>query len=279
MTTSMAQHDDSIQQAVARETARRKRVFIAFIALLLVPIGIGAYALVRAPSETDKVATDVTPIVTERVGEQITARVTNDVVSRAGPIIRGDVERAISANVEPRIASAADALRKDITDLQATTQKTAAIVDAAAPQLSTLPAFEDRLVKLDGSLNQTQTLFQTLKDDQDVLRQDVATERQFTRGLSTAFDRVNTQLTSEIAASRQLNREIVSFRAQLDELRRATATELDSIRTLATTSAQTANSNREALAGLTRRISVVEAEMRKLQTRVKALEDARVRIQ
>jgi hypothetical protein len=279
MTIPAERYDDSIQETLARETARRKRVFLAFIVLLLVPIAIGAFALTKAPSETAKVANDVTPIVTERVGGQITERVTSDVVSRAEPIIRDNVARAITANVEPRIASAADALRKDITDLQTTTRETAQFVAAATPQLSAITGFEDRLLSLDGSLDQTRGLFQTLKNDQEGLRRDVATDRQFSRGLSSDIDRANTRLTNEIASSRQqLSSQIVSFREQVDALRQATARDLASIRTLANTSVQTANSNKEAIGALSRRVSAVEADVRRLQERVKALEDARVQL-
>ena len=45
MTTANESYEEWIQQAVARETARRKRVFMTFMALLLVPIAIGGYAL------------------------------------------------------------------------------------------------------------------------------------------------------------------------------------------------------------------------------------------
>src|SRR6185436_12384992 len=101
MTTPMEPYNDSIQETVARETARRKRVFLAFMALLLVPIAIGAYALAKAPSDTEKVVQDVTPIVTERVGGQIATRVKDDVVKQTEPLIRDNVSRAIATSVEP----------------------------------------------------------------------------------------------------------------------------------------------------------------------------------
>ncbi len=128
MTTPTAPYNDSIQETVARETARRKRVFLAFMALLLVPIAIGAYALAKAPSDTEKVVQDVTPIVTERVGGQIATRVKDDVVKQTEPLIRDNVSRAISTSIEPRIATATSALRQDITNLQATAQKTSEFV-------------------------------------------------------------------------------------------------------------------------------------------------------
>jgi hypothetical protein len=262
MTTPTEPYNDSIQETVARETARRKRVFLAFMALLLVPIAIGAYALAKAPSDTEKVVTDVTPIVAERVGGQIATRVTDDVVKQTEPLIRDNVSRAIATDVEPRIATAANALRQDITNLQTTAQKTSEFVAAATPQLSSISGFEDRLVKLDGSMNQTQGLFQALKSDQEGLRQDFATEREFTRGLPKEMNRVSAQVTNESTSSRQ----------QLNDLRQTMTKELDSIRSLVNTSVQAANANKEAIGGLARRILAVEAELKRLQERVKAFE-------
>ena len=152
-------------------------------------------------------------------------------------------------------------MRKDITNLQATAQETSEFVATATPQLGSIREFDDRLLKLDGSLNQTQGLFQTLKTDQEGLRQVVATEREFTRGLPT-----RQQFTNEIASSRQ---------QVTNEFRQTIEKELDSIRTLANTSMQTANSNKEAIGALARRISAVEADLKKLQGRVTTFEEAK----
>jgi hypothetical protein len=155
MTT--APFNESIQDAVARENGRRKRVFLAFLALLLVPIAIGAYALSKAPSETAKIANDVAPILIERVGGQVAARVTSDVVSRTEPLIRDKVAREINATVEPRIASLTGTLTKDITDLQTTVRETS-----------------ERMGKLSGTVEQNANVIQTLRTDHDRLRQEVA---------------------------------------------------------------------------------------------------------
>jgi septal ring factor EnvC (AmiA/AmiB activator) len=155
-TTPTAPFNESIQDVVARENARRKRVFLAFLALLLVPIAIGAYALTKAPSETAKVANDVAPIVTERGGGEIAARVSNDVASRAEPLIRASVAREINATVEPRIASLTGTLTKDITDLQTTVHETSAFAG-----------------KLSGTVDQNANALQALQTDQNRLRQEV----------------------------------------------------------------------------------------------------------
>jgi chromosome segregation ATPase len=139
MTT--APYDESVREAVARETARRKRVFLAFLGLLLIPIAIGAYALSKAPTEIEKVATDVTPLVTSRVAGEITERVTSDVSARNEPLIRQNVAREITTVVEPRLASVAN----DITQLQTSVQRTSELVQGVAPQLAAVSALSNRL--------------------------------------------------------------------------------------------------------------------------------------
>jgi chromosome segregation ATPase len=139
MTT--APYDESVHEAVARETARRKRVLLAFLGLLLVPIAIGAYAISKAPTEIERLASDVTPIVTSRVAGEITERVTNDISTRTEPLIRKNVAREVTAAIEPRLAS----VTQDITHLQATTQKTSELVESVRPQLAAVPELTNRL--------------------------------------------------------------------------------------------------------------------------------------
>jgi hypothetical protein len=133
MTT--APYDESVREAVARETARRKRVLLAFLGLLLVPIAIGAYALLKAPTEIERVASDVTPIVTSRVAGDITERVTSDISAKTEPLIRQNVSREITTVLEPRLAS----VTNDITALQTSVLKTSALVQDVTPQVAAVP--------------------------------------------------------------------------------------------------------------------------------------------
>lgn len=101
----------SVKTAVAREERRRKRVLLTFLALLLIPIAIGVYALVKAPSETELVAKNVTPIVEKQVEENITARVDRkieprvaEVIARqATPMLQRTVDRQVSAAITTRV--------------------------------------------------------------------------------------------------------------------------------------------------------------------------------
>lgn len=101
----------SVKTAVAREERRRKRVLLMFLALLLIPIAIGVYALVKAPSETELVAKNVTPIVEKQVEENITARVDRkieprvaEVIARqATPMLQSAVDRQVGAAITARV--------------------------------------------------------------------------------------------------------------------------------------------------------------------------------
>jgi polyhydroxyalkanoate synthesis regulator phasin len=105
----------SVKTAVDREAQRRKRVFATFLALLLIPIAIGAYAIAMAPSETDAVVNKVTPLVQERVEknveETITTRVDRTVEPRvaeiverrATPVIERTLDRQLNAAMTARV--------------------------------------------------------------------------------------------------------------------------------------------------------------------------------
>jgi hypothetical protein len=99
----------SVKLAVAREAQRRKRVFATFLALLIIPIAIGLYAVAKAPSDTDLVVRNVTPIVEKNVEENITARVDQKieprveeiVERRAAPVIEQTLDKAVTARMQP----------------------------------------------------------------------------------------------------------------------------------------------------------------------------------
>jgi hypothetical protein len=103
----------SVKLAVAREAQRRKRVFATFLALLIVPVAIEIYAIAKAPSETDVVVRNVTPIVEKNVEEHLTARVdqrvdqkieprVEEIVERrAAPVIERTLDKAVTARVQP----------------------------------------------------------------------------------------------------------------------------------------------------------------------------------
>jgi len=191
MTT--APYDESVHEAVARETARRKRVLLAFLALLLIPIAIGAYALSKAPTEIEKVASDVTPIVTSRVAGDITERVTSDISAKTEPLIRQNVAREVTTVVEPRLAS----VTNDITQLQTSVQKTSALVESVTPQLAAVPELTNRITAFD------------------------ANQARLTREIGANLQTANANREALAVISRQLavmNRQLDSLQGRVDAL-------------------------------------------------------------
>jgi chromosome segregation ATPase len=189
-------YDDSVRDAVARETVRRKRVLIGFLASLAIPIAVGAYVLAKAPTEIESIAKEVSPIVSQNVGGELTEKVTKDVVARTEPALRQTVSRQVSSEVDTRVSSVTEGLRGDIAKLQATTQRTSQLIANTNTRSTDFSRFEGRLASID----------------------------------RTAFSSV-----------------------------------------------QTANDNREAIVALTRQLAVMDAQLKKLQTRIEAVEN-RVRI-
>jgi hypothetical protein len=99
MTIDVQHENDPIRIAVEREARRRKRVLLGFLALLLVPLAIGGWALAKAPSETEAVAREVTPIVQQSVGENVTKQV----VAESRALIEENVNRSVEAKIEAKI--------------------------------------------------------------------------------------------------------------------------------------------------------------------------------
>jgi hypothetical protein len=146
MTTT---HEESIQDAVARETARRKRVFLTYLGLLLLPLIVGAFALANAPSETEAVAEAVTPVVAQAVG----ARVAEEVVRQATPMIQENVSREVARNVEPQLKAVADVaseLRGSVTTLGGDVEKLKSTV-AVTPNPRLLSDLQRRVNEVDAS--------------------------------------------------------------------------------------------------------------------------------
>jgi hypothetical protein len=187
MTT--APYDESVREAVAREEARRKRVFLAFMGLLLIPIAIGAYALSKAPTEIEKVASDVTPIVTSRVSGEISERVTKDVSARTEPLIRENVAREITT------------VTNDITQLRSTVQKTSDLVQSVTPQLAAVPELSNRLSAFDAN--------------QGRLNGELVSIRTASLQTANANREALTALTHQIAV---MNRELKSLDARVKAL-------------------------------------------------------------
>ena len=116
MTTS--EENPSVKTAVALEEHRRKRVFTIFLALLIIPLAIGLYAIAKAPSETDAVASRVTPIVEKNVEENVTRRVDEKFEPRVEEVVARHVDKKIEPRVEEIVARRASPIIQQTLDRQ-----------------------------------------------------------------------------------------------------------------------------------------------------------------
>ncbi len=99
----------SIKTAVELEARRRKRVYAMFLALLIIPVAIGIYAIAKAPSETELLVQNATPIIEKNVEKSVSRKVDRDleprvdkiVRERARPVIENTLETSIAARVKP----------------------------------------------------------------------------------------------------------------------------------------------------------------------------------
>ena len=298
--TAMEPFDESVQEIVARETARRKRVLLAFLALLLVPIAIGAYALSRAPKETEAIVNAVTPPVTERVNRSVAEGVTNDVVARTEPLIRRNVTTAIEQTVVPRIASAETAL----TNLQSTVRTTSETMDArtaAIPDLQSqlatieqtvvprIASTEAALTNLQNTVRtsaaatnarvaaipELQSQLATLGESVDRTAGELGTFRSTQERLLAGFDaqRALTQSLSNDVGGLRGRLEGVATQRQLADFQNKMTQELNALRTLANQGVQTASATQTAIGTLDARISRIQGTLNDLSVRVARLEE------
>lgn len=234
--TAAESYDESIEEAVARETARRKRVFMTFMALLVVPIAIGGYALAKAPTETKIVADKVTPVVADRVEQSVGTRVMNEVVTKTAPLIRDSVSREFSATVAPQIASVAndaaqlrgsvDGLGQEIKTLQTTVQSSSEFVAAAAPQLKALPELQERLAKVSAFADEAARSITTLSNEDAAIRQQLDENRANTKRLSDQQAQFNSRFSEERERADRLRadlrdslgKDLTSINQRLDRL-------------------------------------------------------------
>ena len=117
-------------------------MFLAYLAVLAIPVAVGAYALTRAPSETEAVAQKVTPVVRdtvtrdvdERVNQRVNERVTAEVKTQAEPVIKSEVSRQVSESVKPEIESVRSELQQRIATIA---------VPGPDPRLDEIPALKE----------------------------------------------------------------------------------------------------------------------------------------
>jgi hypothetical protein len=129
MSPAVIDEQSPIDVAVQKEIARRKRALWMFLALLLLPLIVGGWALARAPKETEVVARQVAPIVREEVSRSIESSVTEAVAAKATPVIRQTVSEQFNETVLPQIG----AVKQEVSGIRASMQENSRkITDASA---------------------------------------------------------------------------------------------------------------------------------------------------
>jgi hypothetical protein len=120
MTTS------SVDNAVADEWRRRKRVFRLYLSLLAIPIAAAAYAVVYGISQQDAVANEVAPRVEKSVTESVATKVETQARSAAKDEVAPSLRRI------DEVASKQTKLESDV----ATVQSQTAMIRELQPQVA-----------------------------------------------------------------------------------------------------------------------------------------------
>ena len=138
------QYDDSIRLAVEREARRRKRVLAGFLALLLVPLAVGGWAVAKAPSETEAVAREVMPIVQQSVAENVTRQVVAESSARIEENVNRTVDMKIEAKIAPvqAVRDEVKLLTSQVARIQPALAANARLVEDVRLQVARLPRRE-----------------------------------------------------------------------------------------------------------------------------------------
>lgn len=169
MTVELQREDDSIRLAVERETRRRKKALMGFLALLVIPIAIGGWVLVRAPKETELVVREVTPIVQQRVGENVTKQV----VEQSATLIERTVEekvapiRAVRDEVKTltsEVARMQPVLAQNVRNVESVRLHVAKLPQGGVQRIIDKPAPDRQLAAMQAQLNSQQAQIQEIID-------------------------------------------------------------------------------------------------------------------
>jgi hypothetical protein len=149
------EYSESVRTALANELQRRRRVFMIYLLLVALPIGLAIYAVMRAPLDTEVVANQVSSVVVKRVNETIGPRVSEAVATQAKPIIldavAAEVNQAVGTAVAP-VAKTTESLEKryvaldsQVSALGSRVQRGSAGFESIAQRMADLDALQGRL--------------------------------------------------------------------------------------------------------------------------------------
>lgn len=181
-----------IDIAVEKETARRKRVLLGFLLLLLVPLIVGGWALARAPKETEAVARQVAPLVSKDVREEVSrsieSTVTEAVSAKAGPVI----EKTVSAQFNQTVLPELGAVKQEVSGIRATMQDNARKITDASASVAMIRNEQATLVR--GGFAREQQGRESLRRTIASVQEDLTAKTQTLDSLDKRVDQMERQL-------------------------------------------------------------------------------------
>ncbi|HEX2121428.1 MAG TPA: hypothetical protein VHL59_07280 [Thermoanaerobaculia bacterium] len=173
-----------------KEIERRKRALSMFLALLLLPLIVGGWALVRAPKETELVAREVTPIVRQEVSRSIESSVTEAVAEQAAPVIRQTVSEQFSETVLPQIG----AVKEEVSGMRQTMQENSRRITEASSSVATIRGEQATVVR--GGFAREQQARESLRRTVAAVQQDLTTKAKTLDDLDQRVQRIEGQLAA-----------------------------------------------------------------------------------
>ena len=216
----------SAKTALANELRRRKRVFGLYMLLVLVPVFLAGWAVVRAPSETKALATEIQPALTEEVGKTIKPRVEEAVARQAGPIIRERVTTEVRQAVDSAVAPVVEStglmgeryieLDAEVAELGQSVERDTQALQAVIPRMAELDALESRVAQAERDAREAlHPAITALQQEQSLLRLDITANAK--RDSQTVEDLAKLTKTVE-----DLKRQVAALEKEVKSMRENT---------------------------------------------------------
>ena len=241
--------NEAMREAVRREARRRRMLVITYLSLLLLPVGVGIYAVTRAPSEVQSVARQTVPYVVPEVRKQLEPTI----AATARPVIETEVRAQYERTVGPRLQSMSAAT----SALQATYTQLAPAVEANTKAVADLAP---RIAGNAATLEQLQPLFSRHATTLDELMPAVRRHSAFVENAGPQLARLQQIDAKATAIQNEVSTALAQFRSEQAKIEeRLTAT------------TRTANANADQIRELSGQMKTLSGEIRALQRSIEEL--------
>lgn len=190
MSPAVIDEQSPIDVAVQKEIERRKRALWMFLALLLLPLIVGGWALARAPKETELVAREVTPIVRQEVSRSIESSVTEAVAEKAAPVIRQTVSEQFGETVLPQLG----AVKEEVSGMRRTMQENSRKITEASSSVAMIRGEQATVVR--GGFVREQQARESLRRTIASVQQDLTAKTQTLDSLNKRVAAMEDQLAA-----------------------------------------------------------------------------------